>query len=271
MSGVDRDYYEQAELWGASNITNPEHQLERLEVIDRLLPEDTASVVDVGAGDGRVLHHLRGKRQLSPFAVAAERSFSALSHATGSSRLQASIDALPMRDRSVDAALCCEVLEHLPPPVYELALRELARVADRHVVITVPNREVRRRSDLTCPSCGCRYNRGRHLRSFTPVDLIDLLPGFRLSDTKETGPRQPMYPRVLRTSLERLGILPILGSPTCPQCGMGYMPRNATSKTGYGDTTADSSDRYRALRRFGPKQRRPYWLCALYSRDSVNR
>ena len=44
--------------------------------------------------------------------------------------------ALPFRDDSFDTVLCSEVLEHLEHPVD--ALRELNRVARRHIILTVP-------------------------------------------------------------------------------------------------------------------------------------
>jgi SAM-dependent methyltransferase len=46
------------------------------------------------------------------------------------------IHALPYADRSCDVALCSETLEHVVD--LEAATRELMRIADKHVVITVP-------------------------------------------------------------------------------------------------------------------------------------
>ena len=43
---------------------------------------------------------------------------------------------LPYPDDGVDTVICCEVLEHLDEP--DRALAEIARVAARHVVLSVP-------------------------------------------------------------------------------------------------------------------------------------
>jgi hypothetical protein len=264
----DRGHYEQAALWGSRNVALPDHQEVRLAEIDRLIPSEVRSIVDVGAGDGRVLHHLRTSRGSGVTSIAAERSLEALGHVDGPIPVQASIDALPLRDRAAELVLCCEVLEHLPGPTFRAGLAELGRIADRYILITVPNREVRARADVVCNECGCRYNRERHLRSFGAEGLRDLLPGFELSVTSATGPHQPVYPRVLRVQMERMGLLPILGSPSCPQCGNAYGLDRHDATTA--SSPSSTGSRYRALRRLVPKQRHPYWLCALFTRRALS-
>ncbi len=51
----------------------------------------------------------------------------------------ASVTALPFADRSVDVVCCIEVLEHLGG-TFRDALRELARVARRVVLVSTPNK-----------------------------------------------------------------------------------------------------------------------------------
>jgi len=52
-------------------------------------------------------------------------------------RVRADVCHLPFADRRFDIVIATEVLEHLADP--RAGLRELARVARRHVVLTVPN------------------------------------------------------------------------------------------------------------------------------------
>jgi hypothetical protein len=267
LTTVDRAHYEQTTLWGRANVALPDHQDQRLAAIDRLVPNEATTIVDVGAGDGRVLHHLSTVRGPGLLTTAVERSFAGLEHVGGALRVQGSIDAVPIARRAAHTVLCCEVLEHLPNEVYRRGIKELARIADRSIVITVPNNEVRRRADVTCASCGCRYNRERHLRSFGIGDLDGLVPGFDLSKVIEAGPRQPLYPRFLRVQMERVGLLPVLGSPSCPQCGETYLAGRGDDRHGGGGR---AGNRYRALRSAVPKQRRPYWLCARFTRSRLN-
>jgi ubiquinone/menaquinone biosynthesis C-methylase UbiE len=49
------------------------------------------------------------------------------------------IRQLPLEDDSVDIAICCEVLEHLPFEDAEVAFRELARVTKGFVVLSLPH------------------------------------------------------------------------------------------------------------------------------------
>lgn len=50
-----------------------------------------------------------------------------------------SVTALPFADKSFDAAFCCQVLEHLPFEQFGVALGELARVARRRLVLSLPD------------------------------------------------------------------------------------------------------------------------------------
>lgn len=49
----------------------------------------------------------------------------------------ADVRKLPFKDNTFDAALCCQVLEHIPFEEVSAAIRELARVA-RTVIVSVP-------------------------------------------------------------------------------------------------------------------------------------
>lgn len=270
---MEAAHYEQEELWGDDHVFNPEHQLPKFDAVRELLPEPTpALLLDIGAGDGRLFRALE-KAGVDSTLVAAERSRAALANVDNARRVQASIERLPFATRSVPTAICSEVLEHLPPDVFDAARHELARVADEHVIITVPNREKRSRADVTCQSCGCRYNPDRHLRSFAPEQLMDLLPGFRVDRIIETGPRQPVYPRFARLALERAGLLVRPGTPSCPQCGARYRyaaasPSRAADRTASANGSGGRRRGYDLARRLAPKARHPYYLCARFRRTT---
>ncbi|MCB1251531.1 MAG: class I SAM-dependent methyltransferase [Acidimicrobiales bacterium] len=270
----EADYYEQAALWDAQHLADSSSIDERLDRTLALLPADAGCVVDVGAGDGRFVRLLAGRPD-GPPVFAVERSRTALGR-IGVAGVQASAEALPFGDASVDTLCALEVIEHLPVEIYARALAELARVARRYVVISVPNRERIERAHVTCPVCRCRYSPSRHLRTFTPDSLASLLPGFTARSVAEFGHRAYWYPRALRVGLERLGVLDRPGLPQCPQCGAGL--RHTAAPPAPGEDSARSGDPrpaeaagvrrrgYDLARRLAPRARHPYYLAAVLER-----
>lgn len=109
------------------------------ERVAAIAPE---TFLDAGCGEGFVakvlLDRLPGLRvtgcDLSPRAARL-----ALGENPGACFAAASLLALPFPDGAFDAVGCFEVLEHLPGDGPERALRELARVARRAVVLSVPH------------------------------------------------------------------------------------------------------------------------------------
>jgi len=94
--------------------------------------------VEVGAGFGRVTRLLAERPRVH--GVASDLSVDQLREARrnlagkGVPVVRASATALPFRDRTVDLVIASEVLMHLPPEDMRRALREMARVARKHVV-----------------------------------------------------------------------------------------------------------------------------------------
>jgi ubiquinone/menaquinone biosynthesis C-methylase UbiE len=98
------------------------------------------SFLEVGCGEGMVLNKLKPYLQ-NKIALAIDIDVNevkdALKNAHFCTISQASAYALPLRDKSIDLVLCCEVMEHLDNP--ERALEEIRRVAKIAVIISVPN------------------------------------------------------------------------------------------------------------------------------------
>lgn len=114
-----------------------------LGVLDAALPDPKPCVLEVGAGSAGAMHAFLARRpgaravamELSPASIrASQQGGSASLRAVAGSALQ-----LPFRDRSLDAVVAFEVIEHLPDVA--LALDEMLRVVRRpgHIVIGLPN------------------------------------------------------------------------------------------------------------------------------------
>lgn len=92
-----------------------------------------------------------------------------------SPKVVGSVTQIPLRSKSVDAVLCCEVLEHLPFAHLELALSELSRTASRGVVISLPNISPYYRISGSLPvigsfeaSCSVGFGNSRSDRDLNP-------------------------------------------------------------------------------------------------------
>jgi SAM-dependent methyltransferase len=91
--------------------------------------------------------------------------------------------AIPLPDKSVDTIFMVEVLEHVPDP--PRLLPELARVARRNVIITVPNNT----QAFSAPVEWSHMLETDHKHFFTRDSLASLLaPAFSTIDVTEVGP-----------------------------------------------------------------------------------
>ena len=96
------------------------------------------TVLEVGCGEGKLADYLWNHEAKPDRFVACDLELEQLAPGIDPAIefRQASIYELPEEDRSYDLVLCCEVLEHLEDPARGLS--ELARVADRAVLISTP-------------------------------------------------------------------------------------------------------------------------------------
>ena len=114
-------------------LSDREHQ--RISATLSAVPPNVESLLEVGNSDGRMSEALQGRVKTY---VALD-----LLRQGGNVRNQVfgTIACLPFPDKAFDIVVCCEVLEHLPETVYRAGLKELSRVAARHVLVTVPYRQ----------------------------------------------------------------------------------------------------------------------------------
>ncbi len=110
--------------------------------LDELFAQaDPASLLDVGCGEGVLTHkwaqRLPGRRivgiDLEDPAIQAEW---AKRQAPNLEYKVMKAERMPFADGEFDAATAIEVLEHVPDPAHTVA--EMARVAERHLLVSVP-------------------------------------------------------------------------------------------------------------------------------------
>jgi SAM-dependent methyltransferase len=218
-SGVD--YYEQDNAWGEELRTD---ELNRIEDTISLVPKDNvvSGILDIGCGDGRIINRLD---DLYPRVVGIDTSITALGY-TEANAIRASAAYLPFRDNSFDLVLSTEVLEHLPDMDYRRAVDEMARVANRYILVGVPWREQLCRSYSRCPRCRIKFHSAYHMRSFTASNVTSLFkPRYSLSELEQTGGVRRSYSRGLLWIKQNLGgIWTRTPTTVCPTCNSHLLP-----------------------------------------------
>ena len=112
-------------------------------------PRPATRPLEVGAGEGVVSERLQ---QRFGSCVALDLPVAGLSEhwraRPGPGYVHGDATRLPFRDGAFDLVVCVEVLEPLHAPA--AALRELARVTSRHLLLSVPHEPFFRGSNLLC-------------------------------------------------------------------------------------------------------------------------
>ena len=103
------------------------------EILEALRTRRPSRILDAGSREGFLKHFLPGDRVVNLDLA----SFPVLGF------VQGDIFALPFPDRSFDAALALDVLEHLPAPRRPAFLDELSRVSSGPVIVGSPFRDER--------------------------------------------------------------------------------------------------------------------------------
>lgn len=220
------------------------------------LPTRPASVLDIGCGTGVLADAITALGYAAQGIDLNAEYMSKMDapHAVGS------IAAIPLADRAVDVVIAGEILEHLPVDVFERAPLELARVARRRIIVTVPNREALEAASTRCPACGCTYSAVGHVRRFERGDMPGLIPGFTLAHLTTVGPyklRHRSIEWVVRRRL--LGRWPAAPGRQCPQCGI--------RQPGTPGPSRPPSLPGRALRFLAAAPWQRWWLLAQYDRS----
>jgi len=157
--------------------------------------EEVASLVDVGCGDGYFCHWIAGKRKIGR-VVGTDISRPRLERAgllyPEVEFVWGSLPRLPFADGEFEVVTCIEVLEHQMDP--GAVVRELARIASRYVVVTVPDGSPV--EQFLCPHCLKTFPASGHLHAFTPDGLAKF--GEEAGLRVDMARRYYMYPFAAR-------------------------------------------------------------------------
>jgi len=169
-AGASRRFYEEL----AGRTLHPHTQrgiLYRNLVVASHLDRAERTVLEVGPGEGGLTRILVERRHR---VVALDLALGWLTRLPASvSKVAGEVTALPFADRSFDAIVAAEVIEHIPD--LDRALGEAARVLrpGGRLVVTVPYRETLQY--VNCPECGARFEVNGHVHRFEGDELASAL------------------------------------------------------------------------------------------------
>ena len=125
MKQVDKEAYRFSSYAHVGRFVSYYHQLD--EVV-KLAPK---TVLEVGVGDGVFRDYLKHNSDIQYTSVDIAEDL----HPD----VVGSVTKLPFKDSTFDVVCAFEVLEHLPFEQFETAVEEIARVAERGAILSLPH------------------------------------------------------------------------------------------------------------------------------------
>lgn len=129
---------------------------------------------------------------------------------------------IPLKDKSVDMVIACDILEHVEKHRIEEAVKELQRVSQKYVYIQVPHNEILRYGVAKCPICGNIWHVNFHKNSFKLNDLEKFQNDeWRITTVNYTGmianrtENEQVYAKIEHENLPIYRVKDF----KCPKCG----------------------------------------------------
>jgi len=162
-----------------NELTAVNKHLGGIRAVERFLPEDTMSVLDVAAGGCDVGEALASRRKCR--AVSLDMNPRGLKMARQTAPVAGDALQLPFADRTFDAVICSLFFHHLTTAECVSVLREMWRVARRIVIVNdlhrnrVAHASIRVLSALFSRSTMFRNDSAASVRrAFRPAELVDV-------------------------------------------------------------------------------------------------
>ncbi len=162
------------------------------ENILKELPFCFETVIDVGCGDGYVLHCIEKKyknKKVYGLDLSEGRIKTTKRNVVCSHLIRSEIHHLPFPDNSFDVVICSELLEHIPE--YQKTIEELVRISKKRVIITVPNEL--QLVKIMCPKCKTIHFLDGHINFFTEHKLKKALQDNKLWNIKKINKFHSIY------------------------------------------------------------------------------
>lgn len=269
QSSLEIQYYEYDGFWNPMVSPLGDTDRERVRDILFMVPPDVQTILDVGCGNGIFCNFVSEQRS-SCRITAVDRSEAALNYVM-IPKVRGEITALPWPNASFDCVTALEVLEHLPTQTFLRARREIARLAKKYIVVSVPNRQLLGRDLTECPACKSRFDPDLHVRSFDASRLQTLFSdyGYTCQRVQEIGWYEYRIGLSTLYRIRKIGQRSSMNSPLCPICGFENQNLLSTSNLSAGQkhlTRQNPVASYarRVAKIAWPMAKTSRWIVALY-------
>ena len=207
-------------------IDRPNGQMQFLiDSVQALLPdEEGVTLIDLGGGTNSYLSFMHTARR----RIVCDCEPEALAGMRGVETIRAALPETGLPDGMAEWVSAAELIEHLPAPVYEASLREIARLSRRFAAITAPFMQHLESGLVRCVACRSLYQCEGHLRRYAWTDILGLQErlgglvrfGFFRQLQSMSRKRVGYQLRRLRHVLRRLGLCGYARPPftKCPVC-----------------------------------------------------
>jgi ubiquinone/menaquinone biosynthesis C-methylase UbiE len=272
---IEKEYYEIEGFW--ANFNNEQANKDRVEVIFSHMPKNMGSILDAGCGSGILVNFLSDMLGKECLLHGLDRSHAALKHVK-TNKSSGDLSSMEFSDKQFDLVACLEVIEHLPVPTYNKSLSELCRVANKYVMISVPNNEDVTSSFIECSSCQSKFNPDYHLRSYSKEIMEVLLNDYGYKPVKIFFVGEHRYYKGLTffvnfiKSIQRLKSNPFSVSIPCPVCSEVLPPSSNPVDDLAGQVNSKAINTSFALtvkkliKALWPKEKHFAWVVGLYER-----
>jgi ubiquinone/menaquinone biosynthesis C-methylase UbiE len=266
MKDKEIAHYGNETLWKRLSLS--ETNRERIQKTVEMIPKDVNSIADIGCGSGLFLNYIKENRNI-PKLIGIDFSEDSMKMLKTDKKV-GDITNIPLQDSSYDLVCALEVLEHLDLKEYKKGKEELARVAKKYILISVPFAETLEDDFVKCPECKTHFNKSHHKRTFDEQKVKALFEsqGFRSTEIRYISKRNmyfiltPIFKWYKRITGKLLteGIV-------CPVCG--YEVKKEIKKEGIPTGKKRSSavsNLSSFLKKIWPKKHTYKWIASLYAK-----